>query len=97
MFDDGGGGDGAAAAWSEGGNSLISAKHSEMRNEWRPNIPTQSERCKTLPDGCRKLLQSLHITAFKPFSEAPQLASPAACFFGGFIYLFVPLFHQDKL
>lgn len=72
MFDGGGGGGGTAAGYSKEGNSLISAKHSEMRNERRPNIPTQSERCKTLPDGCRKLLQSLHITALKPFFEAPQ-------------------------
>lgn len=47
---------------------ILSLKH--LRNEKRAK-PTHSKpnlkRCKTLPDGCRKLLQRLHIAVFLAF------------------------------
>ena len=52
-----------------------------MKNEQRPYIPSQSKRCKTLPDGSRKLLLRLHITAFYPFLKVGP-KSVSVFFFG---------------
>lgn len=51
-----------------------------VKNEQRPYIPSQSKRCKTLPDGSRKLLLRLHITAFYPFLKVgPKSVSFFSC------------------